>query len=111
MKTILLVSAEPSVRAAVSGAFRLHCDEFSVLQVGEAHKAIEAMRTHRVDLLLTAPCAPVLECFRLLAYLLNYRPRQPVMMSTRKAQRLAWWQDRPAATWQWWPGAEKPNDG
>jgi DNA-binding response OmpR family regulator len=88
MKNILLVAADASVRAAVTQAFLLHCDEFSLLQVMEPHEAVESMRTHRVDLLITGPSTPVLEGFRLLTYMLNFRSRLPVMvMSPRKKER------------------------
>ncbi|WP_224246386.1 DUF4388 domain-containing protein [Hyalangium gracile] len=87
MKTILVVTADTSVKAAVASAFRIHCDEFSVLTVTEAPKALSVMETRKVDLLLTAQSIPVLDDFQLLVYLLNRRPRVPVMVMSSRRRR------------------------
>ncbi|WP_224365407.1 DUF4388 domain-containing protein [Hyalangium versicolor] len=88
MKSILVVAAEPYVRNAVTEAFRLHCDEFSIRVVAEAEKAAESMRTRKVDLLISVPSTEELDDFRLLAFVLNCCPRLPVMvMSPRKRKK------------------------
>lgn len=82
MKRILIVEDDPITLNVMVRALASHSNEFSVLTATNGAEAISILEHDSVDLISTDLVMPIMNGFHLLAYLLKYNAKMPIIVVT-----------------------------
>ncbi len=81
-KNVLIVDDEELFLRTVSDGLSVYSDEFNLLTANNGKKAVEIMRSHELDLVITDIKMPVMDGFQLLAYMSREHPEVSVIVMT-----------------------------
>ncbi len=82
MKHVLIVDDEKSFLALLEEGFKAYRHDFLVSTAENGRQAVEHLRTHPVDLVVTDIKMPQMDGFELLSYLREFHPDTPVILTT-----------------------------
>ena len=80
MKKILIVDDEKSFLLSLKDGLDVHRDRFTVLTAEDGHQAVEVLKKHQIDLLVTDLKMPDMNGFELLAWVSRHQPQLPVIV-------------------------------
>src|SRR5512140_2146822 len=80
MKNILIVDDEKSFLSSLTFGFESYAADFNTMTAENGKKAVEAMKSTDIDLVVTDLKMPEMDGFELLAYLSRTHPGIPVIV-------------------------------
>lgn len=82
MRNVLIVDDEPSLLLSIESGFENQQERFAVITAGNGLEALEVLKRHEIDLVITDLRMPVMDGFTLLAAMTHKHPEIPnIVMS------------------------------
>ncbi len=82
MKNVLIVDDEKLFLLSLTDGLSIYSGEFNVITAENGKKAVELLKTIKIDLIVTDLHMPVMDGFELLTHLNNHYPDIPVIVMT-----------------------------